>query len=871
MDKFDRRQASGSLGGNYIRSNNTAMGTTISDTITVFGRAADTFYFRLESSAAFNYSLRYEMVDTSINDIEPNGSFTQTIPIVQGQVKQGHIGYYSNGGDDVYDYYKTVFPSDGTLKVYVQGHNNDGQAGYLYMDKYDQRQASGSLGGSYIGTTNAAAGTMIYDTITLQCVAADTFYFRFESSAAFSYQVKYEVTLGVDTTIRVCPGFTTSIAGLYNTSPFSTVKYENLANPGPAINPANVGVGQYRLSVYNGIECTRDTAIITVAANPKPNLGNDTTVRKCLGFATDIRMVKNTTSYALVEWSTPRPDSVDIGTYTLIVTNSFGCKDTAIITVANHPQPASGFSVNVAQQCFKGNSFSFTNSSSIASGTLTYQWNFGDNSSTTTNNATHMYAAAGTYAVKLIATSNNGCRDSITQNITVNPSPDLGPDQSVALTCYGATANLTTLYNTSGYSSVTYSTTTPAAAPAGIYNLIVANASGCSDTAGITVTAQPLATVPTAGANTKLASRECTDAQGWTHYYNDNGTASNLSDDILVLSIRKNGNNIGTIGSGSFGVKTVATSGAGSNTGVLVANAALVPYRFWAMNRYWEVTPATQPTSAVGIRFYYNTQDLADIDGSHPAMGISPEKLVLYKAANGSADPTTNLTGATTISKLTYGTSATTSTFTYTTLNSTMQYAEFQITSFSGGGAGVPDSLQPLPLKLVQFVATLKNDAVALEWRTAEEVNVARFVIQRSSDGSRFQNIGTTPSAGRSASNYTFSDADALKQGTRQLYYRLQVFDKDGSSYYSPIAAVQFPAQNTFSISPNPATSIVYVKGIGIKQVQIMDNRGRLMLSQTATNSSLLTLSVGHLAKGMYLVKINDGSGYTQTEKLLVQ
>jgi hypothetical protein len=179
--------------------------------------------------------------------------------------------------------------------------------------------------------------------------------------------------------------------------------------------------------------------------------------------------------------------------------------------------------------------------------------------------------------------------------------------------------------------------------------------------------------------------------------------------------------------------------------------------------------------------------------------------------------------------------------------------------------------MQILPLQLVQFAAMLKSDAVVMDWHTTEEVNVAWFVVQRSSDGRHFQNIGSTPSQGRSAASYTFTDADAMKQSSRQLYYRLQVFDKDGSSYYSPIVAVQLPARNTFSISPNPATSIVYVKGTGIKQVQVIDNRGRVLLSQIAINSNQHTLYVSNLAKGMYLLKITDSNGYTQTEKLLVQ
>lgn len=115
---------------------------------------------------------------------------------------------------------------------------------------------------------------------------------------------------------------------------------------------------------------------------------------------------------------------------------------------------------------------------------------------------------------------------------------------------------------------------------------------------------------------TLIANREFTDAQGWTQYYYDNGTPTDFSDDTLLLSLQKNGNNIGTVGDGTFQLKLAATSGEGTNTAVNVGSALVRSgTQFYSMNRYWDVTPTTQPTSPVGVRFYYNTQDLADING----------------------------------------------------------------------------------------------------------------------------------------------------------------------------------------------------------------------------------------------------------------
>ncbi len=190
---YDRRKGNGQVFEKYIPSNaNLAPGKTIVDSIIVYGRAADTFYFRFESSQAFSYSLRYDIVDTSENDIEPNGTFEEALNINQLEEKKGHINY--NGVSDQFDYYKTVLPKDGTLKIYVKGTNASGTNGYLYFRGYDRRKGNGQVFEKYIpNNANLAPGNVVFDTITVYGRAADTFYFRFEASQAFSYSLRYDI------------------------------------------------------------------------------------------------------------------------------------------------------------------------------------------------------------------------------------------------------------------------------------------------------------------------------------------------------------------------------------------------------------------------------------------------------------------------------------------------------------------------------------------------------------------------------------------------------------------------------------------------------------------------------------------------------
>jgi gliding motility-associated-like protein len=104
---------------------------------------------------------------------------------------------------------------------------------------------------------------------------------------------------------------------------------------------------------------------------------------------------------------------------TLITTSSAGCVDTfrspvpivigGIITAFTAP----------ASAC-TNETITLTNTSSpVPVSTL---WNFGDGNTATTLNATHVYAVAGVYTIRLYNTYSN-CQDSAQQTITINPQP----------------------------------------------------------------------------------------------------------------------------------------------------------------------------------------------------------------------------------------------------------------------------------------------------------------------------------------------------------------------------------------------------------------------------------------------------------------
>lgn len=195
------------------------------------------------------------------------------------------------------------------------------------------------------------------------------------------------------------------------------------------------------------------------------------------------------------------------GNYTvkLRVSSDKGCKDSVSLPVTVDHSPAAGFTINATEQCFKNNSFAFTNTSTITGGTMLYNWNFGDGNVSSSTDPVHTYSLPGTYPVKLVVTSDKGCKDSISFTVQVNASPVVGFTVNTAEQCFTnnsfAFSNTSTLAagnmqyqwyfgdgNTATTRDVTYHYTA-----AGTYSvkLVTGSDKGCADSTTFNVIINP--------------------------------------------------------------------------------------------------------------------------------------------------------------------------------------------------------------------------------------------------------------------------------------------------------------------------------------------------------------------------------------------
>ena len=134
----------------------------------------------------------------------------------------------------------------------------------------------------------------------------------------------------------------------------------------------------------------------------------------------DFNGINHTTDYAS---QNPTNNYATANTYTveLIVTTTDGCSDTITNPITIFPMPNATYSFT--DTCF-GIANSFTDNSTVSSGTITnWDWSFGNTNTSTTQNPTQLYANDGQYPVTLIVTTNNFCKDTITQTVNVWPLP----------------------------------------------------------------------------------------------------------------------------------------------------------------------------------------------------------------------------------------------------------------------------------------------------------------------------------------------------------------------------------------------------------------------------------------------------------------
>ena len=156
------------------------------------------------------------------------------------------------------------------------------------------------------------------------------------------------------------------------------------------------------------------------------------------------------------------------------------------------------------------------------------------------------------------------------------------------------------------------------------------------------------------------------------------------------------------------------------------------------------------------------------------------------------------------------------------------------------------EGMVAMPIDLTGFsVRKMEEDKVKINWQTASEENNEYFSVQRSSDGSSWEEINKINGAGNSTLTIDYSIVDE-KPFSGVSYYRLKQVDFNGDYEFSNIKSVRLEIPNSrYSIYPNPTFS----NQINIKipndntEIQILDASGKVILQKIIDKGCLLYTS----------------------------
>lgn len=199
-----------------------------------------------------------------------------------------------------------------------------------------------------------------------------------------------------------------------------------------------------------------------------------------------------------------------------IVTASNGCKDTVILPVTINPKPIAAFS---PEDGCVNSPVMFNDLSTISGGSINaWAWTFDATGTSALQDPQYSFTLAGTPSIKLIVTSDKGCKDTVIQAVTIHPNPVAAFTQNpnygsppLAVSFTNTTADLADFTWNFGDGSDLSQLINPfhTFADTGSFrvSLIAVNSFGCSDTAFYTLdVAERLIDVEVAAFSTSVTN-----------------------------------------------------------------------------------------------------------------------------------------------------------------------------------------------------------------------------------------------------------------------------------------------------------------------------------------------------------------------------
>ncbi|MEP6711712.1 MAG: T9SS type A sorting domain-containing protein [Ferruginibacter sp.] len=191
---------------------------------------------------------------------------------------------------------------------------------------------------------------------------------------------------------------------------------------------------------------------------------------------------------------------------------------------------------------------------------------------------------------------------------------------------------------------------------------------------------------------------------------------------------------------------------------------------------------------------------------------------------------------------------------------------------YNPGDVTVDVTATVLPLNFTSISAYPKSNAVQVEWTTENEINVKKFELERSADGTQFSKISTVNAIAGNATGYRWFDATPLKGNN---YYRVKAIDGDGKFSYSLVRLIKFIGSEVIILYPNPVkkgtTLQVVLQNTIADKIEIINAAGTLLYSNSSRLTGTVSIRIAPAwAAGQYAIRVWS-KNKVETKKIEIQ
>ncbi len=640
-----------------------------------------------------------------------------------------------------------------------------------------------------------------------------------------------------------------------------------------SFDPNVSGVGTFLIyySFTDAIGCSaRDSSFITVNPLPITSITPNTSI--CLGSSTTLQATGGT-SYL---WSTSATTaSINVSpttttNYSVTITNANNCSAVENVTVSVNPLPTA--SISGTSVICEGSSTTLT-----ASGGQSYSWN----NSASTAAITVSPTVTTTYTVT--ATDANGCTDTESQIVTVNPAPNvsLGSfadlcEGDAPITLSGGTPAGGTYFGT----GVIAGNFDPNLSGVGTFTIFYSftDAIGCSavDSSSITVNPLPITTITPDTSICSGSSINLNATGGTTYLWNTSATTAGITVSPTTTTNYSvtitNSNNCSVVenvtvtvnSSPSASINGNSTICAGSSTTLTATGGGNYLWSNNASTAAITVSPSANTTYSVTVTNSFGCTSTASQSvtvNPLPSITVSNDTAIclgdsVQLTASGSTASYLWSTNETTSQIIAKPQNTTNYTVTLTDANGCTASGSVLVTVNTGSPINIgPDTLLD-PVNTTSYTY---------------DAGIGFFISYLWQDNSTNQTLTVNYDPAKAGTTDTISVIAFTSSGCPSVDTALVTYDLASG------ISENYSLESIISVSPNPTTDQVNIRfsktGKGFRNIQLFDLNGKIVFDQKYDASlDLITLDLMEwkFNKGVYLLNIEENGQFFQ-EKIVVQ